>query len=338
MSFNYVEGVEPITLKDKFFYDGIYTEDQKDVIKNNPAFNLASDLIRMAAKIEQTLRIGYCSAELEGNAFNVLHLVNRCGMAVMRVLKKDDKYRVGTNLINLRERGKDKKVVESTKMPYLLKRFKTGDYALLKQLITESYTVIYKEIKATDNHYRAQFKTEPEYPYADGEAYFAALRLAFSDDKQHAVSIEQHESCKKAFDKCIAIEQKAAENVAEIEESFSKGVWIIGYDPKYKRMIFGGGKIKDATVEYDIPLRLCNADFTNLQLEEPIASDLLFSLALCKSNREKLPDNKTWDATGLIPTGDKVFKETASVCYVTTNAETTGAVNKYHPQWFLVAR
>jgi hypothetical protein len=333
MSFNYVEGVEPVVLKDNIFYDGIYTGDQKDVIKNNPVFNLASDLIRMAAKIEQTLRIGYCSAELEGNTFNVLHLVNRCGMAVMRVSMKDSKYRIANHLINFKERGKDKKTVESIKAPYLLKQFKAKDYALLKQLITESYTVIYKEIKATDNHYRSQFKTEPAYPYADGGAYFAALKLAFSDDKQHAVSIEQHESSKKAFDRCIALEQKAAENVAEIEESFSKGVWIIGYEPNYKRMIFGGGKIKAATIEYDIPLRLCNADFTNLQLEEPIASDLLFSLALCKTNREKLPDNKTWDATGLIPTGDKVFKETASVSY-----STNGVVNKYNPQWFLVAR
>jgi hypothetical protein len=224
-------------------------------------------------------------------------------------------------------------VVESTKVPYLLKRFKTKDYALLKQLIAESYTVIYKEIKATDNHYRSQFKTEPSYPYADGAMHFAALKLAFSDDKQHAVSIKQHEECKKVFDKCIALEQKAAENVAEIEESFAKGVWIIGYEPNYKRMIFGGGKIKDSTIEYDIPLRLCSADFTNLQLEEPIASDLLFSLALCKSNREKLPDNKTFDATGLIPTGDKVFKETASVSFCTS-----GVATKFNPQWFLVAR
>ena len=79
--------------------------------------------------------------------------------------------------------------------------------------------------------------------------------------------------------------------------------------------------------------RSCSADFTNLQLEEPIASDLLFSLALCKSNREKLPDNKTFDATGLIPTGDKVFKETASVSFCTS-----GVATKFYPQWFLVAR
>ena len=332
MSFNYIEGVEPVTLKDKCFYDGIYTEDQKDVIKNNPVFNLATDMILMASKVEDILRIGYCSAELDNNMENTIHLVNKYGMAVMSINIKEGKYRIATKHMHLRERGKDKYLLEGTKTAYLLKKFKVGNYGLLKKLMILSYESIYKQIKSANAFFLLAFKTSPDYGYATGELYFTALKLAFSDDKQYAVTTKQLEDCKKSFEAFVIKEKASAAQQAEVDESIVDGMWIIGYEPHYKRMIVGGGKIKDKTIEYDIPLRLCSVDFTNLSLEEPLASNLLFSLALCKSNREKIPV-ATWDATNLIPRGDHVFKETASACH-----STNGKVTKYHPQWFLVAR
>jgi hypothetical protein len=332
MSFNYIEGVEPVTLKDKFFYDGIYTEDQKDVIKNKAVFNLATDMILMASKVEGILRIGYCSDELDGNLTHTIHLVNRYGMAVVSITMKDEKYKIATKHMHLRQRGKDRFMIESTKASFLIKKFKVDNYGLLRKLITASYENIYKEIKSANAFFLSAFKTSPDYGYATGELYFTALKLAFSDDKQYAVTTKELEDCKKSFQAFLVKEKAAAAQQAEVNESLADGMWIIGYEPHYKRMIVGGGKIKDKTIEYDIPLRLCNADFTNLSLEEPLSSNLLFSLALCKSNREKLPV-ATWDATNLIPRDDHVFKETASASH-----STNGKVTKYNPQWFLVAR
>jgi hypothetical protein len=320
------------------FYPHLFSETEKQSIKHSILWSIAADIHKLS--LGELLIAIKLDSEVH-DCLTHLYMANKAGKIALTVSYDvvEQEFNINAQRTYLLNRGKDKQTAKSKRIPYLMKTLKKDNAALLKKVMLEASEDMTSQMSDCLKVYTNEFGHIPHYnaPLA-GHEEFEALKHVFREGySQSDESRGMVDRLKKVYESFCVVEKKAEDNNQELRETFSHGVWVVGYMKTQKRMVFGAAHVdKDFKLMPDesVPFRLRPANFEWIPgVDSKTHGALMFALALCKTNRDMLGKPTCVDPEELIPEGDKAYKESGSVCFANTYSS-----HRYHPQWFIVAR